>query len=340
MPVTIRDVARLAGCSIKTVSRVINNEPNVSEETRAKVNAAIRGVGYAPNISARRLAQNKSYMICLLLDPRYYQQGAELLLRIMDIGFEEDYDIMIQPYSPQNDQSKRKLVAQIYEQRIDGFVITPPLDADTFVADMLATYKVPQVQITPLKPEQATPYIDGEDYRGAYMMTEHLLGLGHRRIAFLRGGHNLRASEERAAGFTAALSAAGVQYDETLVRDSDWTFESGYRMIRLFCSRVPAPTAIFAGSDEAAYGVMYAAQELGLKIPDQLSVCGYGDLNLSKSIWPGLTTVHQPIDEMIERAVRLMIGLLKGHAPGGAVSIQSKLVIRGSTAAPSSSQSY
>ncbi len=332
MPATIRDVARMAGCSIKTVSRVINHEPYVTEETRAKVTAAIRAVGYAPNISARRLAQNKSYMICLLMYPGYSPQGSELLTRIMDIGYEEDYDILIQPYFPLHSRSKRKLVNLIYEQRIDGFVITPPLDADEFVADMISTYKVPQVQISPYQQEATIPSVSGEDYQGGIAMTKYLLSLGHRRIAFLTGPRNMRASADRVRGYADALDYAGIPYDENLVRGSEWTFDGGYTLAKLLSEIDSPPTAIFAGNDDSAYGVIYAAQEMGLRVPEQLSVSGYDDLSLSKNIWPGLTTVHQPAEEMVELATRLLIGMLKGKpVEETSITVPSSLVIRGST---------
>jgi LacI family transcriptional regulator len=335
LPATIRDVARVAGCSIKTVSRVLNDEPYVTEETRSKVNSAIRAMGYAPNISARRLAQNKSYMICLLMYPGYSHQGSGLLTRIMDIGYEENYDILIQPYFPLHSRSKRKLVNLIYEHRIDGFVTTPPLDADEFVADMLTTYKMPQVQITPYHLDEKVPHIAGEDFKGANEMTEYLIGLGHRRIAFLQGPRNMIASKDRTQGYMAALAAANIPFDENLVRNSEWTFDGGYTLARLLREEPDPPTAIFAGNDDAAYGVIYAAQEMGLQVPRDLSVCGYDDLNLSKNIWPGLTTVYQPADEMIERGVRMLIGMLKGDDSGPTIlTIHSRLVIRGSTGSP------
>jgi LacI family transcriptional regulator len=332
LPATIRDVAGLAGCSIKTVSRVLNEEPYVTEETRAKVNAAIRAVGYAPNISAKRLAQNKSFMICMLMYPGFNQAGSELLTRIMDIGYGENYDILIQPYFPLHARSKRKLVRMIYEHRIDGFVISPPLDADEFVTDMLTTYKVPQVHVNPFHRVEGVPYVAGEDFQGAYAMTQHLIELGHCRISFLTGPRNMRASEERVSGYRAALEAAGIAYDPVLVLNSEWTFDGGYTMTKLLMEAAQPPTAIFAGNDEAAYGVIYAAQELGLDVPGKLSVCGYDDLALSKHIWPGLTTVHQPSDEMLELATRLLIQLLKGNPPGEtAITVSSRLVWRGST---------
>ena len=312
MPATIRDVARAAGCSIKTVSRVINEEPFVTQETRAKVQAAIRSVGYAPNISARRLAQNKSYMICILMYPGFYQQASEMLTRIMDIGYEEDYDILIQPYFPPHARSKKKLVSLIYEHRIDGFVTTPPLDADDFVADMLSTYKVPQVQVTPLNRNLDIPYVTGDDQQGAYRMTEYLISLGHCRISFLTGPRNMRSSLDRLNGFRQACETHGLAVDDLLVRNSEWTFDGGYTLTRQLLELPDRPTAIFAGSDEAAFGAIYAAQEMGIKIPEDLSICGYDNLSFSKNIWPGLTTVNQPSGEILERATRLLIDRLKG----------------------------
>ncbi len=338
MSATIRDVAKMAGCSIKTVSRVINGEPYVTEETRAKVQAAIRAVGYAPNISARRLAQNKSYMICILMYPGFSQPASEMLGRIMDIGYEENYDILIQSYFPAHARSKRKLVSLIYEHRIDGFVTTPPIDADEFVVDMLTTYKVPLVQVNPYQPSDDIPFTGGDDRHGAYTMTEYLISLGHRRISFLKGPRNMRASHDRLSGYRDALEAAHIPYDPLLVRESEWTFDGGYTQTLQLMELLQPPTAVFAGSDETAFGVIFAAQEMRLDIPSQLSIAGYDDIGLAKNIWPGLTTIHQPADELLDQAARQLIRLLKGTAAEETTQIiPSKLVVRGSTGKPAAS---
>ena len=338
MSATIRDVAKMAGCSIKTVSRVINGEPYVTEETRAKVQAAIRAVGYAPNISARRLAQNKSYMICILMYPGFSQPASEMLGRIMDIGYEENYDILIQSYFPAHARSKRKLVSLIYEHRIDGFVTTPPIDADEFVVDMLTTYKVPLVQVNPYQPSDDIPFTGGDDRRGAFTMTEYLISLGHRRISFLKGPRNMRASHDRLSGYRDALEAANMPYDPLLVRESEWTFDGGYTQTLQLMELLQPPTAVFAGSDETAFGVIFAAQEMRLDIPSQLSIAGYDDIGLAKNIWPGLTTIHQPADELLDQAAHQLIRLLKGTAAEETTQIiPSKLVIRGSTGKPAAS---
>jgi LacI family transcriptional regulator len=197
---------------------------------------------------------------------------------------------------------------------------------------MITTYKVPQVQINPINHEESIPFVAGEDFKGAFLMTEYLISLGHRRIGFFTGPRNMRASTDRLSGYSAALSENSINYDEQLVRNSEWTIDGGYTLAKLMREMRVPPTAIFAGNDEAAYGVIYAAQEMGLRIPEDLSVSGYDDLGLSKSIWPGLTTVHQPSDEMVEQATRLLINILKGKTVSQTtITIQSNLIIRGST---------
>ena len=335
MPATIKDVARLAGCSIKTVSRVVNDEPYVTEETRTRVLSAIRAVGYAPNISARRLVQKKSYMLCILMYPGLIQPASGIMSLIMDIGYEENYDILFQPYFPTHARSKRKLVSLIYEHRIDGFVTTPPCDAEDFVSDLLDTYKVPLVQINPFTRPETTPFVAADDVQGAKLMTEHLLSSGHRSIGFFMGPRNMRASFDRLAGYKAALEAYQVPFNLDLVRDSEFTFDGGYTAARLLLEAGSRPSAIFAGNDEAAFGAMFAAQELGFSIPRQLSVCGYDDIAMAHRIWPGLTTIHQPAEELIETATRLLIQIVKGEPPqSNQVFLPSKLILRGSTAPP------
>jgi LacI family xylobiose transport system transcriptional regulator len=142
----------------------------------------------------------------------------------------------------------------------------------------------------------------------------------------------MRSSSDRLAGYRSALEDHGLSFDDRMIRNSEWTFDGGYTVTRLLLAEPEPPTAIFAGNDEAAYGVIYAAQELGVDVPRQLSVCGYDDLPFSKNIWPGLTTVHQPLEAIVETATRLLIQILKGQKPEqGNILVPPRLVIRGST---------
>jgi LacI family transcriptional regulator len=334
MSATIKDVARLAGCSIKTVSRVVNQEPHVSETTREKVQEAIDALGYAPNISARRLVQRKSYMICILLHATGFYQSA-VLSKVMDIGYQQDYDILIQSYFPSHNRSKARLESMIRERRVDGLVITPPCDVDPFLADLLADSGIPYVEITPLNRSADVPYVTGDDYQGAYLMTERLILLGHWRIAFLGGPRNHRTSIDRLYGYKAALEMYRIPFEENLVLESLFNFDGGYNAARIAMSMEKPPSAIFGGSDEAAIGALYALQELGIRVPKQVSVSGFDDLPQSRQTWPGLSTVHHPIDEIVEKATFMLLEILAGHSPESRqIVLPSRLVLRGSTAAP------
>jgi len=337
MAATIKDVARVSGCSIKTVSRVINTEPHVTDETRERVLSAIRSTGYAPNLAARRLAQQKSYAMCILVYPGFSQPASALLTHLLDLAYEENYDLLLQTYFPAFPKSRQKLADLIGGRRFDGFISTPPCDADGFVADLLATYKVPLVQINPLSREVIDCSVSGDDVQGATLAIRHLLALGHHRIACLMGPRNLRSSFDRLAGYHMALDRVGYPADPQWVRDSEFTFDGGYTAAQQLLA-LPVgerPTAIYAASDEAAMGALFAAQELRFKVPEQLSIVGHDDLPITRSIWPGLTTIHQPAEEMLEQALRLLIELLKGNpAPTTRMILPPRLVIRGSTASP------
>lgn len=329
---TIKDVARLAGCSIKTVSRVINDEPYVTDETRLKVQKAIKLLDYAPNISARRLVQQRSYVICILLHSAGFYQSA-VLSKVLEIGYEQNYDILIQNYYPSHAKSKKKLTSLIHERRIDGLVTTPPCDVDEFISELLTTSSIPLVQITPFNRSGNIPFVIGDDYQGAMMVTDRLIELGHERICFLSGPRNHRTSIDRQYGYRAAMESHQIKMDDSWILESEFNFDGGYTATKIAMSRSVKPTAIFAGSDEAGLGALYALQELGIKVPEQVSVCGFDDAAHSKHTWPGLTTVHHPIDQIVEKATYLLLDILDGKQPESVqVVVPSRLVIRGSIA--------
>jgi LacI family transcriptional regulator len=331
---TIKDVARLANCSIKTVSRVVNHEPYVTDETRRRVLAAIAELDYAPNISARRLVQRKSYVICILLHQAGFFQP-EVLGKIMEISYEGNYDILLQTYFPSFSRSRNKLAQIIAERRIDGLVTTPPCDADPFLNNLLEQSGIPRVHITPFNRTRGIPYVSGEDFMGAYQMTEHLIQLGHRKIAFLTGPRNHRTSIDRLYGFRAALEAAHLPITPPLELDSEYNFPGGYTAAKMLMALPDPPTAIFAGSNEAAMGAIFALQEFKIDVPDQISICGFGDQATAKQIYPGLTAVYYPVEEIVEKAVLMLVDIVEGRQPENRqIILPTQLVIRGSTAAP------
>jgi LacI family transcriptional regulator len=332
LAVTIKDVARMAQVSIKTVSRVVNNEPHVAEDMRARVQNAIDLLGYAPNISARRLVQQRSYMLCILLHTSGFYQSA-LINKVLEVAYEYDYDILIQTYFPSLSRSKKKLSGLINERRIDGLITTPPCDTDEFVLELVHNSHIPLVQISPYNRLPDVPSITGDDHQGAFMMTEYLISLGHRNIAFLKGPRNHRTSLDRLNGFRKALDHHHISTNALLELDSEFNFDGGYTAAKIAMGFKDPPTAIFGGNDEAAFGAIYALQEMGLSVPQQISVCGFDDLINSKNVWPGLTTVHHPVNEIADQALSMLVTLLKGEKLEQREKIiPSRLVIRGSTA--------
>jgi LacI family transcriptional regulator len=330
---TIKDVARLAGVSIKTVSRVVNQEPHVTESVRSRVQQAIQTLEYAPNISARRLVQQRSFVLCILLHTGGVSQS-DLIHKILEVGYEYDYDILIQTYFPSLNRSKKKLASLITERRIDGLVTTPPCDTDEFLLDLVRQAQIPLVQITPFNRSAEIPSVSGDDYQGALMMTEHLISLGHRRIAFLAGPRSHRTSIDRLYGYRAALDLHHLEYDERLVVDSEFNFDGGYTAARILLSLEQAPTAIFAGNDEAGLGAIFALTEMGMSVPGQMSVCGFDDTRHAKHVWPGLTSVHYPVNEIAEQALEMLVSTLTGAEPDqNQLVLPVRLVLRGSTAA-------
>jgi LacI family transcriptional regulator len=334
MAVTIKDVAELAECSIKTVSRVVNDEPHVADATRKKVLDVIERLDYAPNFSARRLVQRKAYMICVLLHEAGFYQ-AEVISKVMDIGYQHDYDILIQSYYPSHSRSKEKLASLIQERRVDGLVITPPCDVDRFLTDLLARSNVPYVEITPLNRTSEVPYVAGDDYQGAYLMTERLILMGHWRIAFLKGPRKHRTGIDRLYGYKAALEMYRLPFEEALVVDSLYNFDGGYNAAKLLMAHEQAPTAIFSGSDQAAIGALFALRELKVDVPGQVSVAGFDNLPQSHQVWPGLSTVNHPVEMIVARAITMLMSILAGDAPESKqVVLPCQLVMRGSTGAP------
>ena len=332
MSATIRVVAKLAGCSIKTVSRVVNNEPNVSVSTRQRVLDAVRNTGYVPNLSARRLVNQKSYSLCIIMYPGFYNSSPTFLSRLLDLGYEENYEILIQNYYPNRSKSQQRVVELVNQRRFDGFISTPPCDSDGFLIDFLSTYKIPVVQVNPLINNQDLMYVSGDDVNGAYQVTKYLISLGHTKIAFFTGPRNLRSSQDRFDGFKAAMDENKIKLNKEYLQDTEYTFDGGSTALRILMNQELPPTAIFAGHDEAALGALFAAREMDIHVPDQLSIAGFEDLPMASQVWPRITTFHQPADDLLYEATRLLISTLK-NSPSMAkqITLPGKLVVRNST---------
>ncbi len=337
---TINHVAKLAGVSIKTVSRVVNNEPNVHPTTRTKVEQAIAQLHYVPNQSARNLASHRAHLIGLVYeDPSIHQlPSAGYILRLQEGTLRAcrsaNYELLIHPCNYHNPSVGDELKAVIQQIRPAGLVIAAPLSNISKVVRAISTSGTPFVRLSPGIKSSKDFFLATNDREVSAEMTQYLASLGHRRIAFFTGHPDHRAVALRFDGYRDGLKLSGIRFKPELVLDGDNSFLSGeenaYRILR----QKNPPTAIFAANDDMAAGVIRAADRMGIKVPDQLSVAGCDDSALAQQVYPALSTIRQPISKMAEQAAMKLIEKSRnGHEPEneGIRIIPSALKIRDST---------
>ncbi len=334
-PVRLQDVAKKAGVSPKTVSRVVNRESRVSPATREKVQLVIDELNFRPNKWAQSLAGDRSLLVGLLYDnpsTAYITGLQEGILRACDA---HGYGLVIHPCDHEDDLLLTKLKTLLSSTRMDGIVLTPPFTEHQDVLDLLREQRTPVVLISPLDQEQSTPLVFSDDVSASKQVMQHLLDLGHRRIGFVRGLRHRSGSEMRFSGYQRALEENGISFDESLVVEGQFTFEAAEAGARELLTMANPPTAIFASSDYMAAGVLKAASTMGLSVPADLSVCGFDDNPIAHYLTPTLTTMRHPVRELAENAGQLLIGQLRRNVevsePAPTVS---ELVIRESSAPP------
>lgn len=329
---TIDDVAALASVSIKTVSRVVNKEPNVRNTTREKVLAAIQHLNYQPNVSARRLAGNRSYLIGLLYDNPSANYLINIQNGVIETCREAGYDLLVHPCDYTNPKLDAELSTLIAQSRIDGLILTPPLSDLSRVVDQLVALGVPFVRIAPAAANDGSLKVATNDYRAARKMTDYLISLGHTRIGFISGHPDHRSMARRLDGYLDVLKQHQIAISQQLIVQGYNSFESGKECAERLLRQASPPSAIFAGNDDMAAGVVKVAHEMGMRIPADLSVAGFDDTPVAYQIWPSLTTVRQPIKLMAEKATTLLLNNLGKSSTGGEeILLESELVIRDST---------
>ncbi|MCP8898029.1 LacI family DNA-binding transcriptional regulator [Gilvimarinus xylanilyticus] len=329
---TIDDVAALAGVSMKTVSRVVNKEPNVRASTREKVQAAIAQLEYRPSQSARSLAANRSYVLGLLYDNPSASYVIDVQEGALQTCRRAGYDLLIHPCRHNEPELADEVLALVRHSRVDGLILTPPLSDITQLVDGLVEAGVPFVRLSPTENKQACPYVQTNDQEAAYDMTCRLLELGHERIGFIAGHPDHRAVAERYQGYLAALKESRIKFDKTLVVQGYNSFDSGRECAAQLLGMNDRPTAIFASNDDMAAGVIIEAHHRGLAMPAELSVAGFDDTPVAHQIYPSLTTVSQPITEMASKAAELLVKQLQGKAVQMPAAIMScRVIVRDST---------
>jgi LacI family transcriptional regulator len=331
---TIVEVARRAGVSIKTVSRVTNDEPNVRPELRRQVAQAIEELGYRPLQAARGLAARRSRLLALVYD----NPSAAYLVRVQQAASqcaqERGMRLLYHPCDHRDPQLASALIRLCSQLRLEGVILVPPVSHDARVVAALTAARIPCALLAPAAAPADACTVLLDDERAARELTQHLLGLGHRRIGFVRGHEDHEASRARLAGFRLVMRRAGVAADATLVAEGDFTFEAGRRAGAHLLDRRVRPSAIIACNDDMAAGVIAAAHDRNLAIPAQLAVCGFDDTPVAAMLWPPLTTMHQPIHELAYAGTRLLLEhIAGGPAPREPVRLNYELVVRASTAA-------
>ncbi|MDE1987346.1 MAG: LacI family DNA-binding transcriptional regulator [Alphaproteobacteria bacterium] len=332
-PASIYDVARRAGVSIKTVSRVVNRQANVSDATRKAVMEAVDALSYRPNVFARGLASERSFLIGLLYDNPSAGYVAALQLGVLSRCREEGYHLIVESLDAQNPDLGHQVHSLVTESKLHGMILTPPLCDMPAVIDALNRAQTPFVRIAPEKPLAGSSDVRIDDYKAAYDMTAYLIGLGHKRIGFIKGHPGHGAANARFEGYRAALAHAGLPLIDELCVQGFFSYQSGMEAGERLLSLKKRPTAIFAGNDDMAAAVLAASQRFNLKIPQQLSVAGFDDSLVAQVVWPRLSTCRQPIKEMAEAAVSMLI---QKPAEDGVMErrLDHELVVRESTAPP------
>lgn len=331
---TIADVAALAGVSPMTVSRVINAETNVREATRANVNAAIAALNYAPNPAARSLAGASQLRLALLYSNPSAAYLSEFLVGSLDQAGRSDIQLVVEKC--EIGDHERQVVERMIGTGIDGVILPPPLCDSRAVLDVLTAARVPTVVVATGSPHGECAAILIDDRGAARAMTQHLIALGHTQIGFIAGNPNLTASAKRLEGYREALVDGGLAFDERLVVEGLFTYRSGLDAADELLGRDDPPSAIFASNDDMAAAAVAVAHRRGLDVPGDLTVCGFDDSALATTIWPELTTIHQPIADMSRAAVELLVTMLrtKRRQDTRRITLDYTLIRRQSDAAP------
>lgn len=303
----IQDVAELAGVSNMTVSRVLNKDVKVSDAKKTAVMAAVKELNYRPNVAARRLASNKSFFIGLLyydLDTSYV---SKFLLRALKSCRSFGHHLVPDEIDNDKEKSIRAVRELIEITQIDGMILLPPVCEMPEVIDVLVAANVPFVRIAPDTKLDVSPYIAIDEYLAGFSMTNKLIDLGHTKIGHIIGNPNQGASRLRYQGYLDALRSKQINVPPEYIIQGFFTYESGLSAATKLLSLDEPPSAIFASNDEMAAAVISVANAKSISVPNELSVAGFDDGHLAITLAPHLTTVRQPILEMADLAVEMLI---------------------------------
>ncbi|WP_306286438.1 LacI family DNA-binding transcriptional regulator [Sphingomonas sp. Ant20] len=336
------DVAARSGVARATVSRVLNDGPNVSAKMRTRVLAAVDALDYQVNVQARFLAGGANRTVLLICSSNvesepnsYYQSALEIgaLRAAVPFGF----DIVTHAIVDTASDCEARILELVEDSRCTGIILTPPFSDRTTLTAALAKRACALVCISPaLDVATGAPSVRMDDEAAGFALARHLLALGHRRFGFIKGLAGHLSAEERHDGALRALVAEGLGPEAMISCRGDFTFKAGVDLLPTLIAADPRPTAIICANDDTAVGALFAAHRDGLSVPGDLSIGSFDDTPVSALVWPPLTTIHQPIQAMSGRAIQIIAAIQKGATAvtTGPEMLPFHLVERASTALP------
>ncbi|MFN8594751.1 MAG: LacI family DNA-binding transcriptional regulator [Anaerolineae bacterium] len=340
MHVTLRDVAKLAGVSTKTVSRVVNNQGEISESTRARVQSAIAKLGYRPNILARSLVSQRTDTLGVVAWGIDYYGPSQTVVGIENRADELGYSLFLHLLTKPDEAKIERVMDTLIDRRVDGVIWAVPEVGDNrawIETDRLS--QLPPIVFLSTLPRQGLASISIDNYRGALQATQHLIAQGRRRIAMIAGPTKWWEARERQAGWRAALTEAGLSTEASLVADGDWSAQSGAQAMKTLLAREPHIDAVFACSDQIALGALGALHQAGRRVPHDVAIVGFDNIPESAFFWPPLTTVYQQLTDVGCLAVEKLHQMIEWQRkaepgePPEATILTPELIVRQSSAA-------
>jgi LacI family transcriptional regulator len=329
MSASIKEVALKAGVSIATVSRVLNDKGPVAVETRRRILDAIEKLRYVPHGAARSLITNQTDTIGVLLPDLYGEFFSEVIRGIDQAARRNGFHVLISGFH--SDRAEIEAVLRAFRGRVDGLIVlSPDVDAQALRRNLPDTLPVVLLD-TPVDGADFDA-INLDNHGGAFAMTRHLAGLGHRRIALIRGPEENADARERRRGYRDALRAAGIQPAPDLELPGDFSEAAGFEAGRRLLALEPRPTAVFAANDSMAIGCLFALREAGVGVPGDVALAGFDDIPIARYLTPALSSVHVPIAELGTRAMERLLFAVQsknGHARRQE-TVATTLVVRGS----------
>ena len=333
--VRLKDIAQLAGVSVMTVSKALRNEPDVSADTRAKIKLLAQQMGYVPDSSAQGLRTKTTKLFGLLIPAATNPVYARMVLAIEERAYELGYDVLFAQTLNQSEREEACL-RRFLSRRVDGLFITPVyrFEAEARIYQEIVARKIPTVLLGPPAPFcKQFPSVEIEEIVASFNVTRHLIGLGHQQIAYFTGPPATPWAHERFEGYRRAHREAGLEVDDKLVFAAGSTLEDGCKAALQMVNEGCHPTAVQAVSDSVAIGCAQTLLQQGLKIPDDISVAGYGNILAAEFYRVPLTTVSQPKFRFGLAAMEMMVALIRGETVASR-RLPAELVVRQSTAAP------